>query len=214
MNKFKTLFLVSSIAAIAGCASQPDYGCDIPEACAPVNENYQLALQDENPTGWVSEGANPNLPPGVKPIEKEEPPVNSSRKEEGGFWSGLFGSDEDENKIEIVPIMGGETDVYGGAVFVPPRPHRIWLGHWKGRSGELNSGNYTYLTTPGYYNYQGERYLALPYNVSSNGAAQGPTGLSEATLSPVRPDQLGFRPKESKQPSGVLDDMVQPSQEN
>jgi hypothetical protein len=206
----KTVLAMSvSGVVLSGCASQPDYRCEIPEACAPVHENYDLAIKDEQLDGWVSDGADPSLPPGVEPKEEES---DSDDNGNGGWFNSWFGGD-DSNKQDLAPIAQAEVDVHGGAVFVPPRPHRIWLDHWKGEGGELNSGNYTYLTTPGYYIYMGERYMALPYGVSSDGSAAVDTfnGIPRATFSPVRPDDLGFDSIESDRPSGVLDDMVQPT---
>lgn len=197
-----------AVGALHGCASQPDYGCAIPEACAPVHENYDHAVSDDSPDGWVSEGADPGLPPGVEPLEDTK--KENAEDDSDGWFSGWFSSKKENTKI--LPVMAGETDTHDGAVFVPPKPHRIWLSHWKGVSGELNSGNYTYLTTPGYYLYMEERYLALPYGAKSSGSdATGITGMPRATFTPVRPDQLGFQADEAPVQSGVLEDMVQPN---
>jgi len=212
----KLILLGSLSIAITGCASQPDYRCDIPDDCAPVYKNYKLAVNDERPEGWVSQGADPSLPPGVKassdhtPEDKQEAPEGSD-----GLLDELLGNSEEVEQESIRPFVRGEVDVHEGPVFVPPKPHRIWLAHWKGGNGELNSGNYTYLTTPGYYLYMGDKYLALPYGVASDGAAAAETfnGIPRATFSPVRPTNYGFEPEESKSPEGTLDDMVQPKQE-
>lgn len=207
-NPIKYTAIALAFGVLAGCASQPDYGCSIPDACAPVHENYDLSTKDESKDGWVSEGADPALPPGVEPQEKERKKGRESA-DDSGWFDGWFGKKEEQ---KVTPVMAGETDVHDGAVFVPPKPHRVWLSHWKGSAGELNSGNYTYLTTPGYYIYMGERYLALPYGAESNSSgAAGLPGVPRATFTPVRPDQLGFQSSESEAPSGVLDDMVQPN---
>jgi hypothetical protein len=207
----KSIILAIGAVVLSGCSSQPEYRCSIPEACAPVHENYDLATKDETKDGWVSEGADPSLPPGVEPKEEE----SSQDEDDDGWFSGWFSSDsEEERRAKLQPVMSGEVDVHSGPVFVPPRPHRIWLAHWKGEAGELNSGNYTYLTTPGYYHYMGEKYLALPYGVESGQSAQAETfnGIPRATFSPVRPDDLGFDAVESDTPTGVLDGMVQPTE--
>lgn len=206
--KMTSLLLAAGV--LAGCASQPDYSCDIPDACAPVHDNYEQAVNDEDLEGWVSDGADPQLPEEAERREREK--REAKRREREGWFFGLFGGESDDASIEDRPVIQGETDVHDGAVYIPPRPHRIWLGHWKGESGELNSGNYTYLTTPGYYLYMGEKYLALPYGVDSKAdTAAGLSGMPRATFSPIRPDQLGFRAEESDVPKGVLDSMVQPS---
>jgi len=215
-HKMASVVLGSGALLLAGCASQPDYRCEIPEDCAPVHQNYELAVSDEQLEGWVSQGADPSLPPGVEDPSKRakeiEDEVNSR---DSGLFGGWFSRSEKEKRDAIRPFVRGEVDVHEGPVFIPPKPHRIWLGHWKGENGELNSGNYTYLTTPGYYLYMGDKYLALPYGVDEGGAAAAETfnGLPRATFSPVRPTNYGFEPEEAKAPKGTLDGMVQPDQE-
>jgi len=73
-----------------------------------------------------------------------------------------------------------EPGSVGQPLFKEPKVHRVWIAPYVDADGNLRSGEYTYFSTPGEWDYGSLR---------TNGAASGGT-----LFAPTKGTQLGFTP--------------------
>lgn len=171
-NRTRTLQLLAlgvASAVLAGCAS-PGYSCKLntPESakCASVEQAYS-ATQDSmrRPGSQVAAQSvfDPSMHQAPQANQTAEPVV-------GARASGL--PDESDR---------------GMPVFKQPKVMRVWIAPYVDANGNLRSGEYTYFSTPGEWNY-GTMHKA--------GAASGMFG-------PSRPNDYGFTPDLNGASKGV-----------
>ena len=77
-----------------------------------------------------------------------------------------------QNQLSAYPEPGNA----GMPVFQQPRVMRVWVAPYVDSDGNLRSGEYTYFSTPGQWNY---------------GSLKKP-GEASGAFAPARPDQLGI----------------------
>jgi len=158
MKRFALLALVS--AALVGCSSTPrtpTYECPLDTVgeakCASVERAHQAAVSaDVQGQRRVQSVFDPRV---QAPTETHAQP----------FFS---------RQLNPMP----EPSQNGMPVFQQPRVMRVWVAPYVDADGNLRSGEYAYISTPGAWSYGG---LKRP------GAAAGIFG-------PSRPDNLGFAP--------------------
>lgn len=193
--------LIFSVAVLSGCASNP-HSCEMPEACSPVRSNYEAAIADPSPDGWLA---------GDKQSSASQPSKADDDSSGSGWgFSKWFSSDEDEPSRALKSAQ--EEDAVAAPVYIPAKPHRVWLAPWLDQQGQLRSGSYLYFTTPARWRYLGQEYPAD--SGSSTLAGQSSKfGMPPARIiEPVAPDNYGFQPVPSVAPQGVLPEMTQPTQ--
>jgi type IV conjugative transfer system lipoprotein TraV len=153
MNKFVLSSALLAATVMAGCAS-PGYECALTpnEAgkCASVNDAYAAA----------------NKTMGSK--VKRESVFDMSHKTEDTQPQGQY----------FNPASSGlpDTPENGMPVFKQPQVHRVWIAPYVDADGNLRSGEYSYFTTPGEWNYG---------SLHKDGQASGMFG-------PARPNEVGF----------------------
>ncbi len=153
--------LVLALAALAGCSSAPrtpEYACALntPEGgkCASVQDAYRASRSMTAP----QDGA---------PVQSVfDPRV------------------QQDSRQAAAPMFNGQPSNYpdpgqnGMPVFTQPKVMRVWVAPYVDADGNLRSGEYTYFSTPGTWNYG---------TLNKPGAASG-------IFEPSRPDNLGFKP--------------------
>jgi type IV conjugative transfer system lipoprotein TraV len=165
----KKLVLSSALlmaTVLTGCAS-PGYECALTpnEAgkCASVQDAYAAA----------------NRTAGSK--VKRESVFDMSRQQTDTQQPGQY----------FNPASAGlpDTPENGMPVFKQPQVHRVWVAPYVDADGNLRSGEYTYFTTPGEWNYG-----------SLHKAGQG-----SGAFGPARPNDVGFAaaPEQKKAAPGA-----------
>lgn len=159
----KKILVPLSLAGLvlSGC-STVKYDCelkDIPAAkCASMDESYRTSATT----------------PG--PITKNRQSVFER--------SGMQVSAPTDRGMSDKPFFKGEDSGFpeagerGMPVFRQPEVHRVWVAPYVDGDGNLRTGEYTYFSTPGQWNY---------------GTTTRP-GEGSAIFGPGRPGQLGFTP--------------------
>jgi type IV conjugative transfer system lipoprotein TraV len=167
MNKLVLGSALLVAAALSGCVS-PGYECALKpnEAgkCASVQDAYAAA----------------NRTAGSK--AKRESVFDMSHKEDAA---------QQQPGQYFNPNSAGlpDTPENGMPVFKQPQVHRVWVAPYVDADGNLRSGEYTYFTTPGEWNYG---------SLHKPGAASGAFG-------PARPNDVGFAsaPEQKKAAPGA-----------
>jgi type IV conjugative transfer system lipoprotein TraV len=153
MNKFVLSSALLMATALAGCAS-PGYECALTpnEAgkCASVQDAYAAANRT----------------------------AGSKVKRESVFDMSHQPADAQQPGQYFNPASAGlpDTPENGMPVFKQPQVHRVWVAPYVDADGNLRSGEYTYFTTPGEWNYG-----------SLHKAGQG-----SGAFGPARPNDVGF----------------------
>jgi conjugal transfer pilus assembly protein TraV len=157
MNRSMIALALASLALASGCSSlsTPPHACPLSEQsarCASVEETYAAAQGDAKagPAGHRQSvfDARPAAAAAPQPFFADTPPV--------------------------APAPGQ----LGAPVFQQPRVMRVWVAPYVDADGNLRSGEYTYFSTPGQWNYGATRRA----------------GQAAGAFGPVRPDALGFTP--------------------
>lgn len=126
----------------------PAHDCPIPNACSPLKTVYEASVSDEGSIGYsVLDSDN---------IDKKE--NNSTVSVNEGF--DLVSNDSEKQKRPSVerkelasPLNSGFKA--GEAEWHPPVPYQVWLAPWVDRKGILNSGQYSWFTSKGYWTIEG-----------------------------------------------------------
>ena len=154
----RSLLSALAVLALAGCASStrtPNYECPLESferaKCASVTETY-------NATRTQAAGA------GVKTQSVFDP----------AFQQGARAAAAGGVALSNYPEPGNT----GMPVFQQPKVMRVWVGPYVDADGNLRSGEYTYFSTPGQWNYG---------TLKKPGAASG-------IFEPTKPNNLGFKP--------------------
>jgi type IV conjugative transfer system lipoprotein TraV len=160
--KLTTLLTLAAAAALTACSSTPrtpDYACPLDEVagakCASVEQAYDASRT-------MSKGDNTRVQ-SVFDRRVQQPAADSKP-----FFAG-----KDSGYPEP-----GQT---GMPVYNQPKVMRPWVAPYVDADGNLRSGEYTYFTTPGSWNY-GE--LRKP-------------GASSDIFAPAKSTNLGFTPGET-----------------
>jgi conjugal transfer pilus assembly protein TraV len=158
MNKLMLPLALVTAAALSGCGSVP-YDCPLkpqPDAkCASMQDAYGAA-------------------------NKSASAMETSRQSVFDRSSKTATVDQAQNR----PFFRGEDSGYpeagerGMPVFKQPEVHRVWVAPYVDSDGNLRSGEYTYFSTPGKWNY---------------GTTKRP-GEAAGIFGPQRPGNLGFVP--------------------
>jgi conjugal transfer pilus assembly protein TraV len=150
------------VAALSGCATV-QYECPLksqPEAkCASMHDTYSVANKTGN-TGGAKTGADRQ-----SVFERSSKEAVAETAQSKPFFKG-----EDSGFPEP-----GER---GMPVFKQPEVHRVWVAPYVDSDGNLRTGEYTYFSTPGKWNY---------------GSTRRP-GEASAIFGPQKPGNLGFVP--------------------
>lgn len=151
--------LLAATAFITGCSTStrvPEYECALDTIsegkCASMERAYNASK------GAVGLGDN-----------KVQSVFDPRAKQESGEKQPFFKGQ---------PSNYPEPSQNGLPVFQQPKVMRVWVAPYVDADGNLRSGEYSYFSTPGSWNYGGMR---------KPGAAAGIFG-------PSRPDSLGFKP--------------------
>lgn len=92
----------------------------------------------------------------------------------------------------VAPIVGAQVSGYpevgeaGMPVFKQPKVLRVWVAPYVDADGNLRSGEYTYFSTPGQWNY---------------GDLKKPGAAAAGMFAPARTDNLGFTPAAKPAPT-------------
>lgn len=163
----QTFLAISTLALLSGCAllEGPKYACPLEGVekakCASMEEAY---------------AASRNLDPNKKTNSVFSSEKSESKKENRAFFQG---------KESSYP----EPSTRGEPVFQQPNVYRVWVAPYVDAEGNLRSGEYVYISTPGKWNYG---------SLKKSGSGSG-------IFSPVRPNELGFNPSSNRAPmAGVL----------
>lgn len=192
MNKVTVSCLLTLTTLLGGCATT-DYNCPMPEACSPVRDNYKAALSDESPNGWQVGGTDSS--------EKED--SEEFHWSDLKFWQSDFDALTEERNYtgSVYRVEGDDRET---PIYIPPQPYRIWLEHWNDMQGQIQSGNYAYVTIEGRWIYLGQSYPIATGNDSPAGQ------IPPAMITPVKPTDMGFDPVPATAPKGALSDIIQP----
>ena len=153
MNKLVVSSALLAATVLAGCAS-PGYEC----ALTPNEAGKCASVQD----AYVA--ANRTL--GSK--AKRESVFDMSRRDMSSQPTGQY-FNSNSNGLP-------DTPENGMPVFKQPEVHRVWVAPYVDADGNLRSGEYTYFTTPGEWNY---------------GSLHRP-GQASGIFGPARPGDVGF----------------------
>lgn len=184
-------------ALLAACADH-GYQCPMPDACAPVHDNYDAARGDASWNGWMA---------GDPDGSKYEESLKDHKKKKKD-------KDKDKPAQPAVPaaLQVPGRDAAQGPIYAPPRPWLVWLAPYSRADGTLESGTYVWFTSEGHWNYLGRDWQAAPLAGSGGGGA-GSLGQSDSgAIHPLYPDQLGFKPGKPVAQKGVLENIAQPEQ--
>lgn len=165
----KSLILISTLSALSGCAflEEPKYSCPLEGVerakCASMEETY---------------AASRNMDPNKKSSSVFD---NKSKKDQISEQKPFF-----EGKQSHYP----EPSNRGEPVFQQPNVYRVWVAPYVDADGNLRSGEYVYISTPGKWNY----------------GTLKRAGSGSGIFSPVKPSELGFNPSSSNRTpmAGVL----------
>lgn len=158
MKKLLLPLSLAVVAALSGCASV-QYECPLkpqPDAkCAGMQDTYKAS-------------------------NKAQGSLTADRQSVFERGSKVAVADEAQNR----PFFRGEDSGFpeagerGMPVFKQPEVHRVWVAPYVDSDGNLRTGEYTYFSTPGKWNYG---------TTKRAGEASGIFG-------PTKPESLGFNP--------------------
>jgi conjugal transfer pilus assembly protein TraV len=158
MNKLLLPLSVVIFSALSGCASVP-YDCPLkpqPDAkCASMQDAYGAANKSPSAMETTRQSV----------FERSNRTAATEQAQNRPFFRG-----EDSGFPEA-----GER---GMPVFKQPEVHRVWVAPYVDSDGNLRTGEYTYFSTPGKWNY---------------GTTKRP-GEASGIFGPQRPGNLGFVP--------------------
>ena len=165
----KLLLPIAIIATLSGCASVP-YDCElrteVQAKCASMQDAYTAASGPLAPMKNRQNVFEGQAAPRAQPQMTDEAARMAAR-----------------------PYFKGEESAYpepgerGMPVFKQPEVHRVWVAPYVDSDGNLRSGEYTYFSTPGSWNY---------------GSTRRP-GEAAAIFGPAKPGNLGFAPAPTSQ---------------
>jgi type IV conjugative transfer system lipoprotein TraV len=172
----KTILALAVLTAtLAGCNSAPrtpDYECPLgydagakdipPPKCASVDQAYQATRSMDRTNA-----------PQVQSVFDRRVQANGSAAPAKPFFQGQTSGYPEPGQI-------------GMPVFQQPKVMRAWVAPYVDATGNLRSGEYTYFSTPGQWNYGDTR---------KPGAASG-------IFEPSKPSNLGFTPVTSPSAAG------------
>ena len=123
MRKLHVLLALAAAAPLAGCASQPKYGCGVPEGvtCMPVSEVYERSVA----------GALPRRP--------AEPAAQQGGRHGEPPGAGARGPERAPGDAVVATVRPGSP------VLEAPQPLRVWVNRWVDRDGDLHDETYLYL---------------------------------------------------------------------
>lgn len=169
--KISLILTLAAVAALSACSSapvKPDYECPLDDVagakCATVEQAYTASrsMKKSDSVTRVQSVFDRRV---QQPAAAEKP-----------FFQGQTSNFPEPGQV-------------GAPVFLQPKVMRTWIAPYVDADGNLRSGEYTYFTTPGRWNYGDMR---------KPGAASG-------IFEPAKPAQLGFNPvdaaKTSKAPA-------------
>lgn len=157
---FSKVFAFTAIALALSACSTPGYRCPVGGEnrangeCASVEKTYETAKAAERA--------------GAKGLTVFDPKVAAEIE-----------------KSKNVPVLPGaasaypETPVNGMPVFEQPRVYRVWIPPYVDAEGNLRSGEYSYFSTPGRWNY----------------GTMKKEGAGSSVMEPTKPNSLGFTPE-------------------
>lgn len=154
-----SLTILAAAAILAGCASsKPQHACTLDSAeggaCASMQDAYKASRRmTSNPDATRVQS------------------VFDSRVQQNG-------ADSAKPYFSGQPSNYPEPGQTGMPIFTQPKVMRVWVAPYVDADGNLRSGEYTYFSTPGTWNYG---------TLNKPGAASG-------IMEPSRPDNLGFKP--------------------
>jgi conjugal transfer pilus assembly protein TraV len=163
----KTTYALALLAVIAmtGCSTAPRPG------------NYECELHDDAASKCASMQKAYNTSQGLTSAEAAGSQTVFEAKSSRGAGTVAAGTG--------VPIVGAQASGYpdvgeGGApVFKQPKVMRVWVAPYVDADGNLRSGEYTYFSTPGQWNY---------------GDLKKPGAAVSGMFAPARDSNLGFNP--------------------
>lgn len=156
----KSLFIaITAAGLLSACATSmqsPGYDCPLDEAagatCASLEDAYRASK-------------SMTRDPGASRVQS----VFDRRVQAGHVEAGA---------VIGQPSNYPEPGEQGMPVFQQPKVMRVWVAPYVDADGNLRSGEYTYFSTPGRWNYG---------TLNKSGAAAG-------MFEPGRPENLGFNP--------------------
>ena len=185
----RIVIAAAAVATLAGCASH-GYTCPIPDACAPIHDNYEKSVADTGWDGWQAGGGAPGG-------KKDEP----------------LGAPGSSGGVPAPPVPAemrpSGRDATDRPIYTPPAPWVVWLAPWSRDDGTLESGTYVWFTTPGHWSYLGRRWEAPPQPTGADATSAVPSSGAR-TVRPISPADLGFQPGRPTAQKGVLEDIEQP----
>lgn len=167
---FSKVFALTAVAVALSACSTPGYRCPVGDENRPNGECSSIEKTYE--TARAAERA------GAKGMTVFDPKVAAEIE-----------------KSKNVPVLPGaasaypETPVNGMPVFEQPRVYRVWIPPYVDAEGNLRSGEYSYFSTPGRWNY----------------GSLKKEGAGSSVMEPTKPNSLGFTPEvmEPKNQRGV-----------
>lgn len=173
MNRSMIALALASLAVASGCSSLsvPPHACALSESrarCASVEETYA-----------VTQGSAAQ--------------ASATVHRQSVFGAAPAGTDTASAGAAPQPFFAEAVSApapgqVGAPVFQQPRVMRVWVAPYVDADGNLRSGEYTYFSTPGQWNYGSTRR----------------TGQAAGAFGPLRPDALGFTPVvPAKTPGGA-----------
>lgn len=157
---FSKVFALTAVAVALSACSTPGYRCPVGDEnrangeCSSIEKTYQTARAAERA--------------GANGMTVFDPSVAAEIE-----------------KSKNVPVLPGaasaypETPVNGMPVFEQPRVYRVWVPPYVDAEGNLRSGEYSYFSTPGRWNY----------------GTLKREGSGSSLMEPTKPNSLGFTPE-------------------
>ncbi|MDR5726917.1 MAG: type IV conjugative transfer system lipoprotein TraV [Terriglobia bacterium] len=156
MNRSAALVLtLLPLLALAGCVTDPPYGCPlrVTGGCSSMSQIYNVARKA--PLNAQTEQI---MTLNSKDAAKSQAPAQVSPYEPSAYT---------------------EPGQVGEPIFHQPQVYRVWIAPYVDADGNLRSGQYTYFSTPGAWDYG---------RLDDSGIAGG------AMFTPQKPGNLGFTP--------------------
>jgi conjugal transfer pilus assembly protein TraV len=168
MKKFTLILSLTTLAAITGCSTTARPG------------NYECELRD-NPASKCAS---------MQSAYKSSQGLTSA---ESANVQTVFEANATQPRpaANTAPIVGAQASGYpdvgeaGMPVFKQPKVLRVWVAPYVDADGNLRSGEYTYFSTPGQWNYG---------DLKKSGVASG-------MFTPAKAENLGFTAAPAKQPT-------------
>lgn len=161
---------ILAIAAVAALLSACSTSTRVPKYACPLDSDGVSNCASMQEAYTASRQAQPSLNPRAQTV---------------------FGGRAAQGAGAGAPAVGAQVSGYpepgeqGMPVFQQPKVMRVWVAPYVDGEGNLRSGEYTYFSTPGSWNYG---------SLNKAGAASGIMG-------PNRPDNLGFQPNLAARPA-------------